>query len=338
MSTQKAKAVPVLANESGSGFELNCVELCDNYNISLDNLQEEIEEKFTEKKENSLKLAKVYQYINEFRRSAKVIECGSYLEFRVSSEGQKLQHANFCKDRLCPMCNWRRSMKIFSQVSSVMDKMQDYEFVFLTLTVKNCKPEDLPKTIQALYDGWRYLYHKNSEFRSVIKGTFRSLEVTKNEKTDTFHPHLHCILAVLPSYFKGKGYITQRKWSLLWGKACKLEYIPIVHIQKVKPGGKGLKGAVAEASKYAVKGIDYVNSAKNVRAFLDSLSGRRLCGWTGVFAKIRKDLKLDDAEDGDLIITDGETIRDDVACMIVRYFWKNGVYCISSVENNCQTT
>lgn len=306
-------------------------QLCCYYTASLQLLQDEIEKKFVGKKEQTDILGAVYSVLDLGNRSRRVLDCGTFLEFKVTEEKAKLQHANFCKDRLCPMCNWRRSLKIFAQVSKVMNAMDDYQFLFLTLTVKNCSADDLPKTVQVLYDGWRYLYNKNKEFKSVIAGTFRSLEVTRNKQDGTFHPHLHCILAVKPSYFK-KGYITQKRWSELWQNACDLDYNPIVHIQKVKDTGKGIAGAVCEATKYAVKGSDFLNgddldeSADFVRAFLDALSGRRLCGWTGIFAKMRKQLNLDDVENGDLVHTDVDTIREDVACMIVRYSWRSGAY------------
>ena len=283
------------------------------YSTSLNNLQLEIEKNFLGKKAQTETLAAIYSNLNLDSRSQRVLDCGTFLEFKVSQDKAKLQHANFCKDRLCPMCNWRRSLKIFAQVSKVMNCMNDYDFLFLTLTVKNCVAADLPKTVQALYDGWRYLYNKNKEFKTVISGTFRSLEVTRNKKDGTFHPHLHCILAVKPSYFK-KGYISQKRWSELWAHACDLDYNPIVHIQKVKDSGKGISGAVAEVSKYSVKGSDFLypedidNSCKFVQAFLNSLSGRRLCGWTGIFSRIRKQLQLDDIENGDLVHTD-DTIR-----------------------------
>lgn len=301
------------------------------YTASLQSLQEEIEKKFVGKKLQSDVLAAVYSGLDMVNRSRRVLDCGSYLEFLVTQDKAKLQHANFCKDRLCPMCNWRRSLKIFSQVSKVMDAMQDYRFLFLTLTVKNCSAADLPATVQVLFDGWRYLYNKNSEFKSVIAGTFRSLEVTRNARDGSFHPHLHCILAVRPSYFSN-GYITQARWSQLWQAACGLDYNPIVHIQKVKDTGRGIAGAVCEVTKYAVKGSDFLigddldASAEFVRAFLMALSGRRLCGWSGVFSKIRKQLNLDDAEQGDLVHTDDIAMRDDLACMVVRYAWRAGVY------------
>lgn len=305
--------------------------VCTNYTAILQSLQEEIERKFTGKREQGDLLAAVYSVLGMKSRTQRVLECGTFLEFKVSHEKAKLQHANFCKDRLCPMCNWRRSLKIFSQMSKVMNAMQGYEFLFLTLTVRNCSADELPQTVQALYDGWRYLYHKNKEFRSVIEGTFRSLEVTRNKKDGSYHPHLHCILAVKPSYFK-KGYITQKRWSELWQQACGLDYDPIVHIEKVKDTGSGISDAVAEASKYPTKSSDFLDghdvkrSAEYAASFLEALAGRRLCGWTGIFAEIRKQLNLDDCENGDLVVTDDDVIREDVACMIVRYSWRAGAY------------
>lgn len=325
MCFENDKTVDDLTLVNGLENQCNDLELCDNYSIDLKNIQDDLKKKFDVKKKESQKLSRVYGFIGENKRAVKVADCGVWLEFKVSSGDHKLWRANFCKDRLCPMCNWRRSLKIFSQVSAVMDEMTGYEFIFLTFTVRNCEGADLCDTVQAIYDGWRYLYNKNSVFRKAIKGTFRSLEVTKNRLTGTFHPHLHCIMAVNKSYFK-KDYIKQKQWIELWRKACKLDYDPWVYVEKVKAIGKGISGAIAEVAKYSVKSVDYGASGENVRVFLDALTARRLCGWTGIFAKIRKSLKLDDIEDGDLVHTEVDSIRYDVGYMIVRYYWRSGVY------------
>lgn len=310
---------------STKDFDCSDLVLCEKCTTSFEKLQEEVDSKFKDKHKQSVALSDIYRKLDLSRRADRVEQCGTFLEFHVFPNDVKLQYANFCKDRLCPMCNWRRSMKIFSQVSKVMDHMQGYQFLFLTLTVKNCSAADLPKTVQVLFDGWRYLYNKNKEFKSVIHGTFRSLEITRNKKNGTFHPHLHCILAVKPSYFK-KGYISQKRWSELWCNACDLDYNPIVHITKIKDTGKGISGAVVEVSKYSAKGIDYIKSVEATQALLGGISGRRLCGWTGIFAKIRKQLELDDVEDGDLVHTDDDAVREDLKYLIVRCHWKAGIY------------
>lgn len=298
-------------------------------------LQDEIEKKFAPKKNSSLVLSDVYRYLGFDSRFLRVSDCGSFLEFHVTDTDKKLHSANFCRDRLCPMCNWRRSLKIFGQVSRIMDVLaKDYQFLFLTLTVKNCSAEDFPATVQVLFDGWRFMYNKSKPFRSgVICGSFRSLEVTRNKKDGSFHPHLHCILAVKPSYFH-KDFITQADWTSLWRSSCDLDYQPIVDVRKVNPHSeKGLSGAVSEVAKYAVKSSDFLTGSMSdmssfVRTFLAGLTGRRLCSFTGCFQRVRRDLALDDVEDGDLVHVEADQLRDDVAYMVVRYGWRSGVYVV----------
>lgn len=323
----------------------------------FEELEREQLSKFKPKKVENMKLANVYYEIAMrasissdrdmfLSRYSRVAECGTFLEFHVTDSGKDLFRANFCKDRLCPMCNWRRSLKIFGQASAVMNLLESekkYRFIFLTLTVKNCTAEELPQTVQMLFDGWRFLYNKNKRFMKMAKGTFRTLEVTRNtDKTSpsygTYHPHLHVIVAVNPSYFKGEDYVTQKEFRSMWRSACDLGYDPWCDVEVIKPDVRSLKDgvisfskAVAEVSKYAVKSTDFLSgtvddSVSYVRAFLEALSGRRLIGYTGCFAKARKQLQLDDLETGDLVHVEGEQLRADVAYMIVRYRWCAGVY------------
>jgi len=229
-------------------------------------------------------------------------------------------------------------MKIFRQVSQVMDVLQNsgYRFLFLTLTVRNCKPQDFSDTVQMLYDGWRNMYHETKVFKKVVCGTFRSLETTINQEARTLHPHFHVILAVKPDYFT-RGYVAQKQWADMWAQACALEYDPVVHIETVKEGPKGIGGAVAEAAKYAVKDSDFLVGSpwerrRYVRTLLEGLSGRRLADMTGCFRKAKQQLGLDDAEDGDLVHVEGEQLRDDLAYIVLRYQWRNGCYVVSDDE------
>lgn len=225
----------------------------------------------------------------------RVNECGTLLEFRVAPERAALHHANFCRDRLCPLCNWRRSLKIFGQVSKVMNVLdkERYRYLFLTLTIRNVWGDDLSDAVQTLYKGWRMLYNKymsgkgsqsrtaEKRLKGVVMGTFRALEVTvsNGEKSPgwegSFHPHLHVILAVKPEYFQRGHYLTAGEWAEIWGKACGLNYNPSINIEAVRPKaveavfpdakaapeevGKTISyaGAVAELSKYPMKDADY---------------------------------------------------------------------------------
>lgn len=303
------------------------------YTILRKELQLEVAGRFQPKKVDTMVLSEVYSDMGLWPRSRRVADCGTYLEYHVTETEKRLHLANFCKDRLCPLCNWRRSLKIFGQVSRIMDALEKdkYRFLFLTLTVRNCSASELQRTVDMLFSGWRYMYNKSPVFRRSVCGSFRNLEITRNLKTEEFHPHFHVVLAVRPSYFT-RGYLTQAQWAELWRDSCDLDYNPIVDICAIVPeGNKGISGAVAEVSKYAVKPVDFLRGipeerAAYVSAFLSALSRRRLCSFTGCFSQMRKQLDLDDVESGDLVHVDGDDLRADVAYMVVRYAWRAGVY------------
>ena len=300
------------------------------YTAFLESVQDEVTGRFAPKKALGMELSRVYELLSLYRRADRVAQCGSEIEFGILQDGsKKLVKANFCRDRLCPMCNWRRSLKLYSQVSQVMDVLESegYCFLFLTLTLRNCPWDDLPAAIQAFLSGWRYMYNKSSVFRRAVCGTSRALEITVNHGARTYHPHLHVVLAVKPSYFKSKDYISQAQWTQLWRSCCDISYDPIVNIKRIKETSQGFK----EISKYAVKGSDFLVGSpelmqRHVSNFLAGLSGRRLVGSTGVFKRVQRELCLDDPETGDLVVTDGQQLRDDVYCMMVRYGWCSGVY------------
>ena len=269
-------------------------------------------------------------------RSSILISCGARLapfdikELRELMESDELE-LDTLGDRKTAlfMCNWRRSLKLYSQVSQVMDILESegYCFLFLTLTLRNCPWDELPAAIDDFLSGWRFMYHKAPIFRRAVCGTSRALEITVNHGARTYHPHLHVVLAVKPSYFKSKDYISQAQWTQLWRSCCDISYDPIVNIKRIKETSQGFK----EISKYAVKGSDFLVGSpelmqRHVSNFLAGLSGRRLVGSTGVFKRVQRELCLDDPETGDLVITDGQQLRDDVYCMMVRYGWCSGVY------------
>ena len=108
------------------------------YTASLQSVQDEVSGRFAPKKALGMELSRVYELLSLYRRADRVSQCGSYLDFGVLPDGtKKLVKANFCRDRLCPMCNWRRSLKLYSQVSQVMDVLESegYCFLFLMLAV-----------------------------------------------------------------------------------------------------------------------------------------------------------------------------------------------------------
>ena len=313
-------------------------------------IENEVNDKFTLHKKDSELLVDSYVRLGFDRKADLVANCASYLEFALyQDETIKLHRAYFCRDRLCPMCAWRRSRKIFGQVSQIMDVIEkDYEFIFLTLTVPNVPGDELSKTIDSLGKGWAK-FIKYKRISKICKGFFKALEVTYSRKRDDYHPHFHVIIAVPKKYFKGADYIKRDEWLDLWRKAMQNPDIIMVDVRRVRPKDfnssginfseiKSVKKAVAEVAKYAVKSVDYLfkNSTRQtdfcVYTFSDALKNRRLCAFGGCFQEVHEKLLLDDAENGDLIHTDCQ-LRSDVLLMLYKYKWNCGAFELFEIED-----
>lgn len=226
----------------------------------------------------------IYGYNAEFERYAeRMTDCSTFLAYGFSDDGLKLKHANFCRVRHCPVCQWRRSMlwksNMYVAYKEIKEQYPTHRWLFLTLTVKNCEITDLRETLRHMNKSWTRLKDRK-EFLSVVDGWIRTTEVTRPKKKKTkksdpdvicpvfgnthAHPHFHVMLLVKPSFFS-HGYIKQQRWSELWQSALRVDYQPIVDIRTVKPNKKkgqteedAIKSAVMETLKYSVKPDDMI--------------------------------------------------------------------------------
>lgn len=271
-------------------------------------------------------LALAYDDIDP-QKAVRLRECATSLAFDVSADGAKrLATANFCRVRLCPMCQWRRGLKLFGQATQIMQAMGDkWRYIFLTLTVRNCQPEELDTTLTHVCKSWQRITQTKAYKGAVTGGYMRSLEITHNLQDDTYHPHIHAILAVKPSYFT-RGYISQDRWTAMWADAARLGYTPVVHIQRCKGT---TPAAIAEVAKYAVKPGDYLVAddwqltTDTVQLLDRVLAGRRFVSFGGQMAATKRQLGLDDVDDGDLIHVEPDQDKP-VKAHRVYYSWASG--------------
>lgn len=275
----------------------------------------------------SLKLADIFEDLG-YKKSLveRVQTCGDVLRFIRREDGSlKLYQAYFCKNKLCPMCNWRRSMKYSYQTSRIVDEAIKQEpkarFLFLTLTVKNVEGEALNSTISQLTKSFDRLFRRAKVKKNLI-GYLRSVEVTHNDKTDTYHPHIHVLMMVKSVYFKGKdNYISQKEWGEMWSQSLRVDYIPLVDVRAVKETGKGLKGAILETAKYPTKPIKLdIDNKQVVDDLYNGLYRKRQLGYGGLFKTIKKQLQLDDVENGNLVKTSDEENDLSSGTKIVAYW------------------
>lgn len=278
-------------------------------------------------------------------KGSRMSVCGKILGFRTAVDGtKKLIKAGFCHIRLCPMCQWRRSKKAFAQMSQIMDYINEHHkirYLFVTLTVKNCEGDQLKATLDKLSKAWDSL-RKYPEFNtkkkgSLIRGWYRAVEVTHNvdplsPSFDTYHPHIHAIFAVAPSYFRktNRYYCDFERLQQIWRQAAQLDYDPDVSVNAISERDPvGVTKAIAEICKYSVKSNDYIIpnqwefSVKTLELLDRELAGRRFLSFGGVFREVHKLLHLDDMETGDLVDLSGnqQETADDA---LVWYVWQAG--------------
>lgn len=202
-------------------------------------------------------------------------------------------------------------------VEEAMSRQPKGRFLFLTLTVKNVKGQELNQAMTDILIGFNRLMKYKKIDKNMI-GFLRATEVTYSKKLDSYHPHLHVLLMVKPGYFRSKAdYLNQEEWTELWQKAMKLDYTPVVDIRAVKADkGKGLKGAILETAKYPVKPFDVTDEKTDFTAqeklqiiddMLTGLHRKRQIGFGKLFKDIKKELELDDLENGNLVQTRDDT-------------------------------
>jgi len=294
--------------------------------------------KLQEKKNRGYLLAASYARLGDLDRAQLVADCGTYIGIQDTGEGAAIVEANFCKQRLCPSCSWRRSIKIYGATSRILDYIDATEckavkYLFLTLTVRNVPLPRLSQTIDQMSEAYNRLRNNRAWKRRVL-GAMRTLEVTINPETHEAHPHYHLILAVPRSYAtKGdKLYWTHADWQRAWQQAARLDYAPQVSIERVR----GRKAGVAEVSKYMAKDTDYLIDSQQaqmgteeaealtdylVSQLTQHLKGRQLVSYTGLLRKAQQALRIKNPEESTLT----DEIRGDVTSAIKHYHWSAGL-------------
>lgn len=281
------------------------------------------ERPWKEKKVANVSYAELLEIL-KIKKATNVRQCGNVLEFKATDEGYlKLYKAWFCKSKLCPVCNWRRAMKNSYQtqkiVEAVIQEKPSARWLFLTLSNRNSVDgETLEQSIKEMNIAFNRLFKYKKVSKNLV-GFMRTTEVTVNEKDGSYNQHLHVLLCVESSYFKGTdNYIPQKEWLELWQKALKVDYKPVANVKAIKPNKKGdssIESAIKETSKYTVKSSDYLSSdqEKDLEIVSDleqGLYNKRMIAYGGLLKIKHKELNLDNAEDGNLIQTGEEKISE----------------------------
>lgn len=301
--------------------------------------QEDIElqdgkRRWKERKKMSVKVANLMKAYDP-ERAARINECGTYLEFHREENHMTLKRANFCRERMCPMCQWRRSIKLAVQSDKIYRILTDqgYKHVFVTLTIRNCNADELTDTVKKLQYGFRR-YRNTVQYINAVRGAYSAIEITYNEEENSYHPHIHALFTVERDYFSSHDYIKHEDLMKAWRKVMRLDYDPQVQIEVVRQKeNQTITSACVELCKYPAKTAE-LNRSDVLKTIDYALRGRRIINWYGIVADVRKKLDLDDIEQGNLINTDEAAATAEAAGGMekVVYVWRYGVYTPMNAE------
>jgi plasmid rolling circle replication initiator protein Rep len=280
------------------------------------------------------------------KKAANTADCGNYLIFKkTDNKQQRLIKAFFCKSRLCPMCNWRRSLKCSFQAMNVINEFKatnpTAKFIFVTLTMKNATDGiQLNHDLSLMTAAWHRMIGRK-KYNDVILGFLRSTEITVNKQDGSYNQHMHVLLAVKSGYYSGHGrYITHTQWANDWGRALKItDYVPRVHVQAVKQ----IESAVLETAKYSVKSTDYLSNQRSdeenrvvIGDLENAFRGKRFIGWGKEFKAIHRRLNLVDLETDVEPTTESNDIKYDTEQVIIAK-WddsRQNYYCKNANEED----
>lgn len=96
----------------------------------------------------------------------------------------------YCGQRWCITCNRIKTATLINKYLGQIEALEDAQFI--TLTLKNCKGEELADRTKFMLKTWAAIQKKLSKKTQAIG--FRKIEITYNQKFNDFHPHIHGII------------------------------------------------------------------------------------------------------------------------------------------------
>ena len=285
-----------------------------------------------EKKENNLLIAdKLTRALYDKKRGFKVKNCSTQLIIQKCECGKhtRVKGANLCRDRLCPICSWRLSLKRYADMLKTLDNIDLNKYIpyFLTLTIRNCKPEEIGETILKMTKAWRRMLNRKL-FLDSVKGWARSIETTFNEKAFTLHPHMHCILLIEKGTEAEKlfaSYKAEKELREQWVHGLEIDYEAIINLKKVRNTKDGkeyeISKSVLETFKYCVKDKDLIDMPLSVfREVAKGLAGKRLVAYGGILKTAKADV-IDDIIEEDIDIVCENCGSELIECVL---YWSFG--------------
>ncbi|PPI78613.1 hypothetical protein DXI23_19585 [Marinobacter flavimaris] len=224
----------------------------------------------------------------------RISECAKIIRSYNSSSGGVFLDPLYCKHPHCPQCQKNNAKKYRSQIHHLLDEYPELllgNWMFLTLTVRNCDVDDLGSTIDSMTDALDRLKRRKF-WKKYVLGGIRFLEVTERQRDrETVHPHFHILLLVRPSMFAGNNYVSTNLWAKHWQKALSAHYEPMVHVKRFKGDPSEMRSRIVSHAGYSLKPRTKVLDRRRFLVLTDQMRNRNRVRSFGVVRKLLSELR-----------------------------------------------
>lgn len=285
---------------------------------------DELAEGWVDLKKRTVRFIGLIQHSPSLQHMAMTMDtCGEVLAFSPDESGElRFRSSWFCRNRLCPMCIKRRSLRQYAEACKLVQAMPDGTWLHLVLTIPNVPFDELGEAIG-------HMNRASSSFfrlpliKRAFRGILRVLEVTYNPERNDWHPHFHCLIWAPKSYCTNpKLYIKHEVLLRLWAETVQLP-VKELHVRRVRDP----LGAVPEIVKYCFKpyepdGVKGVSELEFYELIHAALHGRRCIQTYGEIRRTVRELRID--LEGE---SDSEPLRaDQPGVLILKYDRKKERY------------
>lgn len=150
--------------------------------------------------------------------------CGRVPSIQQKTNGENYLSIGRCRCRACPLCAVHRQRQTEKRINTITEKWDNMRHVVLTLRAENC---DLDDQLNNLISSYRRLRQSVLWKRTVV-AAIATVEVTLNNQTGMWHPHLHILTT--------GHYLPQKELSSQWfiaSNGSTIVWIGAVHSRKM---------------------------------------------------------------------------------------------------------
>lgn len=188
-------------------------------------------------------LATYYRRAGEPKKADKIADCGKYLELRQYADPDNtatLHRGSWCMHSLCPMCAWRKHLRMGAVLDAAISGMDN--LYLLTLTADNTQGLTRVQVMDMIAAS-------TTMIRKVLQIDTYAANIEITERGRGYHPHIHAIVQQ-PYWSRWSISRSMADWRRKWGQLMGGKHgYNLLDIRQLTDSG----GAVAEVTKYISK-------------------------------------------------------------------------------------